>query len=224
MKHIKLSLILLLFISLIFTSCKDEDTTPTDKIEAQLSASKTAYNNAADGAWILITEAEYSALTTRLASVSKVGTTDNFFTNTDNHEINGGGFTWSNNNSVTMPSGSYLFAFKYLSNTDQTITNSRVKVSTTGRYAGLANFGTALPSHAGGTNYFVIKNSNIPIASGSTGYLAMYFSETSTYWYAEGSDEDVIMQWSIGNATTTPNTSNGILLYQGLSTTEKQWD
>ena len=215
----------LMALTLMFSliSCGDDEPTIT-AITDHLTASKTAYESATKGDWIAITETEYNALAASLRNVNTAGTVDSLFADTDNLSDNGGNFTWSNSNSATMPAGSYLFAFKYRSATTATVANSTVKISTSGRYADLADFGAKLPSHAGDkVHYFVIKDSDTPIASGKTGYLAMYFSQTIKYWYKNNSGLDVDMQYSSGNTTSTPSESGGILLYQGLSTTEKQW-
>jgi len=192
-----------------------------DDIEFLLTTSKTAYKNATAGSWIEVTETEYNTLATKLNYTTKAGVADSLFTKTASHSYNSGGYSWSNSLGVAIPAKSYVFGFKYLSAEDGS-TSATVKASTTGKYAGFSNVGNALPAHNQGTKHFILKGSNT-LTGNATGYLSMYFDKGIRYFYDGGSGLDLYMQWENGDASNIPNSSSGILLYQGLTTTQRQW-
>lgn len=194
-----------------------------DAILATLTTSKTNYENASDGDWIIITEAEYDALASNLNSVSRVGSpedkinqSDNFFGAEATVANRGGG--------LTMPSGSYLFAFKYRTRTSTTMSGSKVKQSSTDVNSGYADLGSVLPTtSSAGFHYFVLKGSNSPTTA--TGYLAVYHTQDliaigdPSYSFSR---YQVFMGGGDGN-TLTNAVGNFHIAMQGLSTTEKQW-
>lgn len=194
-----------------------------DAILANLTTSKTTYEDASDGDWIIITEAEYDALASNLNSISRVGSPEDKINQSDN--TFGKDATVANRSGgLTMPNGSYLFAFKYRAANNIAMSGSKVKQSSTDVNSGYADLGSVLPTTSGADfHYFVLKGSNSPTTS--TGYLAVYHTQTliairdpsynfSRYQVLFGSGD--------GN-TLTPESVSFHIAMQGLSTTEKQW-
>ncbi|WP_204346166.1 cadherin repeat domain-containing protein [Psychroserpens algicola] len=190
----------------------------TDDISSFLGNSRTAYINASNGEWILITQSEYNDLANYLSNVSKSGQSDNTFQSTSGINTGGANFTVSNNNAPTIPEGSYLFAFRYYCNQNN-IVDTNVKVSETSYQNNFETIGSNLPEHNAGFNYFVLKGNNAQTST--TAYLGIYESNSigyknfngTSYFYESGDAEDL-----------TNDSTNRSYLYQGLSTTLKQWD
>lgn len=201
-----------------------------DDIEFLLSESKKGYSNAANGEWILVTEAEYNTLATKLNNVSITGTTEAEF-NSSSASYKGvfGEFTTATiNTATTMPTGGYLFAFKYeVDPQNDEVTTAQVKQSSTSNYSGFADIGGELPSHSHGsekTFYFVLKGNST--ATTNTGYIAFSKGKDSRtthkiiggaqYHYADGNTNNLGPAIFMG--------TNGIRwMNQGLVTTQKQW-
>ncbi len=194
-----------------------------DAILANLTTSQTAYENASDGDWIIITEAEYDALASNLNSISRVGSPEDKINQNDN--FFGAEATVANRSGgLTMPSGSYLFAFKYRAQSNTSMSGCKVKQSSTDVNSGYADLGSVLPTtSSAGFHYFVLKGSNSPTTS--TGYLAVYHTQSliaigdPSYSFSR---YQVFMGGSDGNTLTNESASFHIAM-QGLSTTEKQW-
>lgn len=190
-----------------------------DDIAFILSTSLNAYETAADGEWIQISAGEYSNLASRILGVDKTGQLDNNFDNSESIIIGGADFTVSNNNGLHMPEASYLFSFRYYTNENNN-QGCKVKLSETSHQTNFETVGSNLPTHDFGYNYFVLKGNNS--ATNDLAYLGIYESNTigyklinpaSVYFYESGDAEDL------------SNTNDArSYLYQGLSTTVKQWD
>ena len=192
-----------------------------DDIWSFLNSSRSDYENASNGDWVMITESEYNDLANYLNETTKSGTSDTDMFSSGSIAPAGSPFTIANNNGETLPEGSYFIAFKYYS-WDNNVVSNRVKLSTSGIAGPYENIGDALPEHNSEYNYFVYKGTNNAISA--TGHLAIYesvsmgyrnISGNSGYWYANGDSNTL---------DTEANTSNATFLYQGLSTTQKQWD
>lgn len=145
-----------------------------DMIRKNLSASLNDYDQTSDGNWVIITEAEYDALATEISSVTRSGMPENNFL------VSNTSLGWSNYGHVTslagtsvdkVPTGSYLFAFKFIRHESNTSTGSRVKLSETSETDGFENIGTALPNASGSSSsihYYVLKgNSSATTAANS---------------------------------------------------------
>lgn len=226
-KFLKKTLLLCLFIMTAACSENDADTPPvlpTDKIELTLTTSKTAYQNAVSGDWIQITETEYNLLATVLNSVSKIGTTDTQYNDiSDIIPIGSGvdGITIANDNEITVQSGSYIFAYKY-NVTEDNVSSTKVKVSETSVTENYKNIGSILPPHNFGDNYFVLKGSNSRTAD--TGHLGVFCLEKMGYKVISDSTNYYYTLKDTTGLDTKGRTQKAMILYQGLSTTEKQWD
>jgi len=192
-----------------------------DDIWAFLNTSRTAYENAAPNTWIKITQSEYSDLGNYLSNVNDAGTTNGQASATATVSYDSNLYTYANDNGITIPSGSYVFAFSYRVGTDA-VTEGKVKMSSTNVSEGYQDLGGFLPSHNTGYNHFVIKGSNTPTTTES--YLAV----SSVYIaYRTGVSNYTFKYSDIGataDLNTLPYNWNGIAYYQGLSTTLKQWD
>ncbi|MDB5226317.1 MAG: cadherin repeat protein [Bacteroidota bacterium] len=216
----------LLLCILIATSCKKSTTTTTpvetDKIKLKLSTSQAAYIAVGTGNWIEITAAEYNALATGLNNVTRAGVTEADYTNVAVSSTSSSGlYTIAQDDGATMPTGSYLFAFKISINSG-TNSGAKVKVSSTSVTTGYSDLGSVLPTHSTGDHYFVLKGNTI--ATTATGYLAYTYAAAATinfktipgkgnYSYGTG---DV-------NVLPSSTTNDVVFLAQGLSTTVKQW-
>ncbi|PNQ73645.1 hypothetical protein C1T31_04720 [Hanstruepera neustonica] len=191
-----------------------------DDIWSFLNTSRTDYENAANGDWVIITESEYNDLANYLNETTKSGASDTDMFSSASIAPAGSPFTVANNNGENLPEGSYFIAFKYYS-WDNNVVSNRVKLSTSSITGPYENIGGALPEHDSEYNHFVYKGSNNAISS--TGYLAFYESVSMGYkniqgntnfWYATGDS----------NMLDSEDNTNAVFLYQGLSTTQKQWD
>ncbi|WP_299226584.1 hypothetical protein [uncultured Psychroserpens sp.] len=206
-----------------------------DDIAFYLTDSKDNYVNAEAGQWIEITEEEYNFLATKLHLVTKSGLDDFQF---DIFAFGSGGITPSylgitvaNDNGHTLPHGSYCFAFKYIpvDTAFETHSETRVKLSTNSVNSTYNNLGSVLPSHGGGEDFFfdnpytfVLKGNTIPI--NNTGYLAMYAKTFIGYKTVEGTTNYYTNFGDVSDLSTHGTIASRVFMYQGLSTTQKQWD
>ncbi len=191
----------------------------SDDIADFLTSSKTTYQSAADGTWIPITALEYGILASSLYDVTKSATSDAEYNAMMIVTSGGSNFTLANNNGHTIPSGDYIFAFKFDA---QTLANAGNKVymtsdSINGTYTAI---GDPLPSHTSGNKYFVVKGNDI--STTNVGYLAMYYSNNIGRKNLVAANNYV---YAYGDVTSLPLVgSDNTFLYQGLSTSVKQWD
>lgn len=195
------------------------DITNVDDIWAFLNGdSRTAYENANNGDWVLISESEYNDLANYLAETTRSGATIDQIYNNSSVENYSGDRTIANDNDTTIPENSYLFAFKYYSWINN-VSSSKVKLSL-GDSGGLyEDVGTILPTHNDEYNHFVLKGANMPTSS--EGFIGMYASG------AVGTKviTDSRYKWRNGDVDNLDNSTIGsVFLHQGLSTTLKQWD
>lgn len=189
----------------------------TDDIFDFLSTSKSAYAAASIGAWIIITENEYNTLAISLNEVNKVSILDSDYEREDTVYYDSSDYTYCNDNNVMVPNQSYVFAFKYRCE-DDGINTTKVKLSTTSASEGFIDIGNVLPTHNAGDNYFLLKSNNTPtngdafLGMGPTKSAYINISEDYTFKYNGGDSNMLTATWK------------GIALYQGLCTTQKQWD
>ncbi|MGV6830593.1 MAG: hypothetical protein ACWA5P_03400 [bacterium] len=190
-----------------------------DDIWAFLSGdTRTAYENASPGEWVWIRESEYNDLANYLASTTKSGTSDNQLFSNVNTTNSTAGRTISNDNGFSIPSGDYVFAFKYYSWTNN-VSGSRVKISEDDASGAFQYLGEMLPQHNDEFNHFVLKGANSPTAA--QGYIGMYATGGPGVKPISGST----YKWRNGDVENLDNTAgNSVYLYQGLSTSLKQWD
>ncbi|MCB4807166.1 cadherin repeat domain-containing protein [Tamlana sp. 62-3] len=188
-----------------------------DDIESFLSSSKASYVAASAGEWIAVTETEYNALATNLNEITKVATSDKEYDYDLDVERSSTEFTIANNNGHTIPASSYIIAFKF-----HAITNSstnKVLISTTHLLGPYTQLGNNLPTTTTGDQFYVIKGNNTT----AEGYLGFYNSDqmgfkrvpTSISYGFHSSESLTLLSEIFDDAR--------IVLYQGLSTTQKQW-
>jgi len=216
MKFLKQAVVLLT-LSFVFFSCNDDDPDVVD-IESVLSDSQTTFKAADDGDWIEITKAEYEALALELNEVTKVATEESdYLTDDDLIGSNGPTYTLANGNGVDIPANSYVFAFRFYSKSSNH-TGTRVKISDTSLTSGYSNLGGVLPMVDTGDHFFVLKGNNSKVEN--TGYLAYLFKGNVGY-----NDNDKRILYTSGDASSlnSDSSNNSTFLYQGLSTTQKQW-
>jgi len=190
-----------------------------DDIWAFLNSSRNAYENAADGTWVMVTESEYNDLAYYMAEVTKSGATDSDLLNSANINANPGQALISNLNESTIPASSYVYAFKHYSWANN-VSGTKVKLSTGTELGAYEALGEALPEHNAEYNHFVLKGNATPTTS--VGYLAIYVNNSigyknisgSPYGWGSDGDTDFLTNGNVG----------AVFLYQGLSTTLKQWD
>ena len=170
---------------LFTTSCKEDAPTPTKADELNtiisdiLSTSKNTFDNASKGSWVPITESEYNSLAFEIINVTVSGISEPSFS-LDNVQ----GF-WSGQKNVSavtggdveqIPSGSFLFAFKYIRYGSTTADGARVKLSETSVANGYKNIGNALPTASGSSNsthYYALKVKDGPTTAVSS-YVGFY--------------------------------------------------
>ena len=199
-----------------------------DDIRAFLTDdSRTAYDNADDGEWIVVTENEYNNIANNLADVNRRGNSEFVFdlSGTDIF-ITGPDFTLTvedvpnaDTNTPNLTAGEYLYAFKYFT-TANNFGGTNVKLSETSNQEGFAIIGTNLPGHNIGFNYFVLKGNNAPTAN--VGYLGIY--ETSSIGYRIIPGSSFFFENGDSSFISNPGAPNRAYLFQGLTTSIKQWD
>lgn len=188
-----------------------------DDIWSFLNTSRQMYENASTGQWIAVTASEYNDLANYLFDVSKCGATDSQYNRNDQIYYDNTFYTYANDNGATIEPQNYLFAFKYTCGEDN-LTNTKVKLSSTSVSEGYSNIGGDVPTHNSGENYFVLKGNST--STTETSYMAIgaerfgYFSGTSGFNFKYGTYD----------VNELPYNWTGIALYQGLTTTLKQWD
>ncbi|WP_431134291.1 hypothetical protein [Psychroserpens mesophilus] len=181
-------------------------------------SSRTAYENANNGDWVLISESEYNDLANYLAHTTKSGASDDQIYNNASVESASGDRTVANNNDFSIPSNSYVFAFKYYSWINN-VSTSRIKLSQDDSGGSYQDVGNVLPEHNDEYNHFVIKGANSPTTS--EGFIGMYAGGS----VGAKDDNNSSYKWRNGNVDNLDNTASGkVYLHQGLSTTLKQWD
>ncbi len=196
------------------------DLTNIDDIAHFLSTSKADYLATPNNDWIAITEAEYELLAERLNQVSRLGSTATDYLTTGALSIDN--VTATNvGGSPNLPVDNYFFGFKYHSLSNNVV-GARVKISVTDPLIGFIGWGTPLPEHDMGDNYFVLKNDN-GVGASNEAYIAVYSPGDIAYI---NSSADKTCYADNGDVTSFPaaNISTEIIyLYQGLYTPQKQW-
>ena len=189
-----------------------------DDIWAFLNTSRSNYESASNGQWVWITESEYNDLANYLAETTKSGAEDNDIFNNTSVTNYSGNRTIANDNGVTIPQGSYVFAFKYYSWINNVVSN-KVKLSQGDSGGAYLDFGGVLPEHDDEFNHFVLKGVNSQTTS--EGYIGMYTAGAVGVKSNSGSR----YKWRNGDVDNLDNATLGsVFLLQGLSTTLKQWD
>ena len=180
--------------------------------------SRAAYEAAEAGEWVPVLESEYNTIANFLAFTSKGGATDSDLISPTSISSAAGNVTVSNVNDMILPDGSYLIAFKYYSWVNNS-NNVQVKLSE-GNFTGpFEDVGQAFPEHNDEFNHFVLKGSDTP--TDGEGFLGMYAPNN----YGAKASTGAQFQFGVGNTSILPNAgSNFVALYQGLSSTLKQWD
>ncbi|MDH7447304.1 hypothetical protein [Aquimarina sp. 2201CG14-23] len=205
----------------------DDNTDPQkDRIEAVLTVSKSKYTNAVEGQWILITEAEYNLLATEIMEVSKSGVLESEYNESSNIITTTSSPTTLTNETThaIMPANSYLFAFKYYAIDASDQPGLKIKQSNTSNTEGYSDVGDPLPRHTASNQevFFLLKGSNAPTNSG---YLAIFKPAGLTIGRKSTTDNNTYFFELGDTSNTSDKTSTPLkLLYQGLSTTTKQWE
>jgi hypothetical protein len=220
-----ITLILGFCLSLSLFSCKKDDEVESPLISS-LSTSKANYESATAGSWVTITEAEYNNLATKLSNVTVSGMPQANFSGWDT-------FWWSDNHTTSLvgsgvtkvPSGSYIFAFKFTRSDNYTSTNSKVKLSQTSESTGFSDIGGVLPEASGtssSVHYYVLKENNT--ATTATNSYVGFSCKSRVLAASIGKVANVGTNWATGDTGTLNGAGNDNEVYfQSLSTTTKQW-
>ncbi len=194
-----------------------------DVFLASLTDSKSAYESASDGDWVIITQAEYEALGA-IKMVHEAGMKTSVFPNTVS-SLGGGwvaGITLVNTGDSVgiIPSGGMVYAFKYyLNNAIFNQIGAKVKVSSTANDEGFESYGNALPDHTGlGIHYFIYKGGMTPASVDS--YLGTYQLQNSANGKIDGLSSFYEFAETSGKLGSTHGNAG---YYQALSTTKVQW-
>ena len=194
-----------------------------DDIAFFLSTSSAGYTAAAAGDWITITEEEYDLLATLLNEVSKAGATDQHYEMSTTLFFSGNA-TLVNTTQPSMPTGSLLFAFKYVPNYGDD-SGTKIKLSTTSPTQGYMDVGTVLPSNnqgSSGSLYYLLKGNNSPTEM--AGYLCIYSTEGMKGVHSIAGQETVVKAGDYNDLSDGEFNDGWVFFYQGLSSTQKQWD
>lgn len=210
-------------VSIVFISCSNDNgiSNPKNIMDA-LNTSKENYNSALDNSWIEITKNEYLLLT-KLSNVTKAGISEKFYKN-DLSVLKSGAYGYTiagyGTNITKIPKNSYVFAFKYVCNTDDDRITDQVKFSINQNPTlDYKNLGSRLPLHSGkGEHFFILKNNTNKISN--EGFLGFYSSNKIGWYNIEG----ISNAYVAGNKNTIDGgVESQNYQYQALSTTIKQW-
>ena len=190
-----------------------------DDVEHFLMTSKPDYVSAADNTWVRITYGEYHLLQKELLNVSRLATSEDEWLHQTNINSELEGHTVANDNGHIVPASSYIFAFAYYAQTANDKKN-KVLLSTNGINGPYKQIGNDLPYHGSGYNFFLLKQSNTPTTS--TGYLGFYFTNYSG-WKSIPDANTGLLETGLATNLSESGSVNSVNLYQGLSTTTKQW-
>jgi len=222
------NLIIAISAAIILLGCSSDDgDVQIDQIEAALSTSATAYQNAANNSWIEITEAEYNSLIGQLQNVQSSGATNANYTQA--LAQSGGSYArqytiFNTNPNRKVPKGNYLFAFKYLggsSSTPHEVIGQKVMLSYDAPDFGAFEAGD-LPRHEFSSldhsSHFVYKG-DYRIDENQDAFLGIYAAEWIQTW---ATLENSSFRGS--GVTSTPSVAiDNPYMYQALSTSTKQW-
>ncbi len=201
-----------------------------DDIAHFLTDSKAAYEAAANGDWIPITGEEYIAMATQLNEVSKTGTTDAEYDSGTSLFSGSGNWMRANTTQPSIPTNSFLFAFKFKPNNGSG-TGTQLKLSTTSPTQGYADFGPGLPANDQGSGaglHYVFKGNNAPTEA--PGFICIYTAPggingaNSNFAPAAEGKTTANKQGNHSDLSDASFQDNWVFFYQGLSTTQKQWD
>ncbi|WP_223033893.1 cadherin repeat domain-containing protein [Hanstruepera marina] len=187
-----------------------------DDIWSFLNDSRSAYESASNGQWVMITENEYNDLANYLYDVNKCGASNSQYYRSNSISYDSALYTYANDNNATVEPENYVFAFKYVTNANNQ-TNAKIKTSTS-LQEGYQNVGSSLPQHSSGENYFVLKGANGKHPE--TTYMALaaegigYYNGISNHSFKYGNFD----------TNSLPYNWTGIAIYQGLSSSLKQWN
>jgi hypothetical protein len=214
----------------------------TDKIAAGLSTSLTAYNAAADGTWVEITEAEYAAIQTSVAGVTKAGQLDSPALYTSTYEFGDMGF--GNTATTTpaaeaagvtgaIPANSWMYAYQYKTGGPASNRTYYLQLGTKGSNSGFAsvmpaisnttNAGSQLKSYIYKGGVFVPTTKDIASIGGTISYAGI---PNHTSWWAGGSANSVPASISTYGNVWDGGSGGAIQqaqFQQVLTTTTKQW-
>lgn len=190
-----------------------------DDIGAFLNGdSITAYNNASNGEWVMVLESEYNDIANYLAETSKSATSDSDLISSANIFNLQSDVTYANETGPAIESGTFLIGFKYYSWSNNA-GNTQVKISLGDVNGPYEDVGGKLPNHNSGYNSFVLKGSANRLSTSA--YLAVYSSVSM----GGKNKNDFDYRRENGNVSTlTGQGNNGFVLYQGLSSSLRQWD
>ncbi|KAA1247622.1 hypothetical protein [Aquimarina sp. RZ0] len=197
-----------------------------DKIEEVLTTSKPAYIDAANGEWVLITATEYNALASEIENVFKSGILESEYKESSNIITTTSSPTTLSNETeeAVLPKNSYLFAFKYYAIQANDQPGLKLKLSSDGNTEGYTDIGDPLPKHTGVNEeiFFLLKGNDL--STNSKCHMAIFKPAGLTIGRKSSIDDNTYF-YELGDTTNlTGKTSTPLkLLYQGLSTTTKQW-
>jgi len=231
MKILKNTSFFLCLVMLFFISCSSEDDSNAqfiDKLELTLSTSKSVYQNANTGDWIPITQAEYDLLMTNLNNVSKIGIDENLYPNNSlgiSSISNNSGSTFSNETAATIPKNSYVFAIRFYVGTGifARSKDNKIKISDTSITEEYIDLGNLLPESTPIDRevFYILKGNTFETKI--IGYLAINMRGPNGLSIVQ--DPSYISHRGLDDANTLPFESEGFqVIFQGLSTTEKQWN
>jgi hypothetical protein len=224
--------------------CTTVPSPPTnqDKIAAGLTTSLSAYNAAANGTWVEITEAEYAAIQTSVSGVTKAGQLDNPALYTATYEFGDMGF--GNTATTTpaaeaagvtgaIPANSWMYAYQYKTGGPASNRTYYLQLGTKGSNSGFAsvmpaisnttNAGSQLKSYIYKGGVFVPTTKDIASIGGTISYAGI---PNHTSWWAGGTANSVPASISTYGNVWDGGTGGPIQqsqFQQVLTTTTKQW-
>ncbi len=203
-----------------FSLTKNPPVVAVDAIAAQLSGAQlTAYNSAATGDWVKVTQTQYNNVVANVSGASKKGNSDSDVNKRDtatSYSTYWQSFGASGTPSFQIDNGEYVIAM-ITEAWNQSGGNSQLGYTTTFNGSSITNIGgTASPTSGGNRDYFVRKAPVDPATE--TRYPTLYMTVSP----------NAVLNWSGYRSTNSGSTwiglpNNQISKIQIITTTTKSW-
>lgn len=177
----------------------------------------TAYDSATSGSYFAVSEADFTAATTNLSSVTKLGMADSERTNACVQFA--GNYMTVLDNTIIIPANAYILGYAVRLAGNPGNTGARLLVSSS--YKGSYNFlvSSNFPGASSGMNYFLFKS---PVTSSSVRYVGNWTSVNQCQGAFASTTGGYVLSTTEPKVITN-NYSNNFPFLQLLYTTVDHW-
>ena len=203
-----------------FSLTKNPPVVAVDAIAAQLSGAQlTAYNEAATGNWVKVTQTQYNNVVANVSGASKKGNSDSDVNKRDvatSYSTYWQSFGASGTPSFQIDNGEYVIAM-ITEAWNQSGGNSQLGYTTTFNGSSITNIGgTASPTTGGGRDYFVRKAPTDAATETRYPVLKMSVSPNAVNGWSGYNSSNNGASW-----TASPN--GAVAKIQIVTTSTKSW-